>query len=203
MFNRFVIAINRLSALAARPAEPTITPTPDGECVPPPGWREYIVQRGNTLFTIATATGTTVGELQQANCIEDADVIFPGQTIYVPPLPSQITPTPVELSPVLGCATGGAQITSPAVGQRVRGAVVVRGTANVEDFGYYTLSIRPDTALSYVTVYDSTVPVIEGVLAEVSLREFDRGIAWLRLNVIDTAGYNAPNATCAIPILIE
>ncbi len=44
----------------------------------------YIVKRGDTLETIASRYGTTVQAIVQANEIEDADFIYPGQRLLIP-----------------------------------------------------------------------------------------------------------------------
>ncbi len=44
----------------------------------------YVVQRGNTLSGIAIKYGTTVNELVILNKIQNPNLIFPGENIYVP-----------------------------------------------------------------------------------------------------------------------
>jgi LysM repeat protein len=73
--------------------EPTPTATP---CVPPAGWVAYTVQPGETLYGIAQRYGMTAEELQQANCLPSADVIQPGQNLYVPYF---IAPSPTPCNP--------------------------------------------------------------------------------------------------------
>lgn len=60
-------------------------------CGPLYGWMQsYLVQPGDTLFHIATLYGTSVGELQRANCIFTTS-IYAGETLWVPNSPT-ITP---------------------------------------------------------------------------------------------------------------
>jgi len=71
------------------PPPPANTTIP---CGPFPGWiRSYIVQPGDTLFHIATLYRTTVPDLQHANCKSNSTVIFPGDRLWVPNVPT-ITP---------------------------------------------------------------------------------------------------------------
>ena len=79
---------------------PTATQTPTNtdlptvtSCVMRFDWPTYRVKRGDTLFSIALATGSTVRELMEANCLM-SDRIFAGQLLYVPRLP--VTPTPTD-----------------------------------------------------------------------------------------------------------
>ncbi len=61
-------------------------------CGPFPGWvRGYVVQPGDTLFHIATLYGTSVHDLQRANCKSNSTIIFPGDRLWVPNVPT-ITP---------------------------------------------------------------------------------------------------------------
>jgi LysM repeat protein len=69
----------------------TATPLP---CIPRADWTDrYIIQPGDTLFAIATRLGLTTGELQTANCIVDANSIFAGTPLRIPP---QATATPAS-----------------------------------------------------------------------------------------------------------
>jgi LysM repeat protein len=70
------------------PRTPTATP-----CIPRTDWPIYIVQPGDTLFSIAARTGTTVDQLRRANCLPNNN-IYAGQNLRVPQLPATPTPTP-------------------------------------------------------------------------------------------------------------
>lgn len=80
------------SATSTYTFTPTYTLTPSlVPCTPQYSWPIYLVERGDRLFSIALATGSTVNEIMLANCLV-SDLIFPGQLLYVPRLPI-ITPT--------------------------------------------------------------------------------------------------------------
>ena len=82
--------------------EPTSTPRPTRTPVqqpvcsgPPSSWVAYIVQRGDTLYSIATSRGITVAELKYYNCLT-SDLIRVGQRLYVPFVPTRVpSPTPL------------------------------------------------------------------------------------------------------------
>ena len=81
-------------------ATETLTPTPTSTpqptltvCVKRSDWPLYRVARGDTLYSIALATGSTVQELKLANCLE-SDWLVAGQPLHVPRLP--VTPTPTD-----------------------------------------------------------------------------------------------------------
>lgn len=79
-------------------AIPSITPLPGvgapsgggvplPNCPQPSGWITYVVQTGDSLGALAANTGTTINALAQANCLDNPDSLFSGQTIYLPRVP--------------------------------------------------------------------------------------------------------------------
>jgi hypothetical protein len=75
----------------------TSTPSPDISatlCMPPIGWRVYIVQANDNLFHIGLEFGVTVNGLQIANCLGNSVMIIAGQGLYVP---NVATRTPLTL----------------------------------------------------------------------------------------------------------
>lgn len=87
---------------------PSATPTPTVDQSPatatvacgaggPPGWVEYRVQPGDTLFSLARRAGITLDALMEANCLTNANLIVVGQTLYLPgeeAAPPGPSPTP-------------------------------------------------------------------------------------------------------------
>lgn len=88
------------TATATLPPVPTAVP-PITTCVvqPPAGWLVYVVQPGDTLFSLSQRTGTTMVILAAVNCIASVDHIFVGQRLYVPYLPVPIIPSPTPFVP--------------------------------------------------------------------------------------------------------
>lgn len=104
-------------------AEDRVNVTYGGPCVIRTDWPTYTVQRGDTLFGIASRTGSTVAALAQANCLANANILYAGQVLRVPQLPA--TPVP---SPTLAAIT----ITSPlpeSILDILTAPVIVTGTA--------------------------------------------------------------------------
>lgn len=78
-----------------KPRKPTATQA-DAVCSGHPnGWVKYIIQGGDTLYSIAKASGTTVAQLMAANCLT-SDIIHPGDPLFVPRLPPSRTPVPTR-----------------------------------------------------------------------------------------------------------
>ena len=44
----------------------------------------YIVKKDDTLWNIAKEFGSTVEDIARANGIEDENMIYPGQKLYIP-----------------------------------------------------------------------------------------------------------------------
>ena len=184
---------------------PTRTPS---ACTLPLDWTTYIVQSGNTLYSIAQATGSSVEELRYANCIEDADFITAGRTIFVPASPNRpiVTPVPIRASGALrvnGCDFPQAQITSPILGQRLSGDFTVFGTASANDFGFYTIEVRPDDSDVYNLYSESFAPRQNTELGTVDAEFFNDGLHWLRLTVVDSRSNIRVGAVCEIPVIFD
>jgi LysM repeat protein len=79
---------------------PSITPTftstvtPPSSCLPPAGWRQIIIQAGETLDSIAARYRTSKDELRRANCLL-IDNLVAGTVLYAPVV---ATNTPVVCS---------------------------------------------------------------------------------------------------------
>jgi len=82
---------------------PIPTPT-DIPCGPPAGWASYIVQRGDTMYSLSHAYGVSILQLQFANCIPAFQYnLSVGQILRVPNIPITRTPFPTAtatLTPV-------------------------------------------------------------------------------------------------------
>ena len=71
-----------------------VTPPP---CVPPVDWSIYLVQQGNTLFSLAQRYSIDVDTLMRVNCL-NTTTIFVGQRLYVPAPPAVAQAAPTEFS---------------------------------------------------------------------------------------------------------
>jgi hypothetical protein len=52
-------------------------------CKRPSGWYNYVVQRGDTLSSLAVRSGSSVTALRQANCLR-SNLIYAGAVLWVP-----------------------------------------------------------------------------------------------------------------------
>jgi LysM repeat protein len=70
----------------------TVPLATDTICAPPSGWVIYIVQSNDSLSYLGLKFGVTVAELQEANCMGSSVIIYTGQKLYVPNVPTLTPP---------------------------------------------------------------------------------------------------------------
>jgi LysM repeat protein len=85
---------------------PTSTHTPTSPCIraQPAGWVSYVVKAGNTLFSLARLTGTTVADIQQVNCLSGTTIRV-GERLWLPATPKTDTPTATATSTLIPTIT--------------------------------------------------------------------------------------------------
>ncbi len=175
------------------------------------GWVGYVVAPGNTLFSIARATGTSVPELLAVNCLDNASRIFVGDIIFVPQLPTSLLQAPnmssshsdSQVENVLGCRNPGVNIQSPLANSTVTGLITIIGSAIWPEFGYFKIEVRLDGASTYNFISRQDIPIPSGHLGVVDSSLFGAGLHWIRLTVVDATGNIPDGATCVIPLIFE
>ncbi len=85
------------SPTALPTVQPAYTQVP---CVRHPGWVPYTVQPGENLFRLAQAFGLSTYELQVGNCLPGT-LIYAGQTLFVPNVPTRTPVRTATLAPTL------------------------------------------------------------------------------------------------------
>ena len=85
-------------------------------CGPPIGWvKTHTVQSGDNLYRIALSYGITYPQLQAANCMGSSVLIYAGQKLWVPNVPT-LTPVPgVTIIPDFPTETPSPTATSTTV----------------------------------------------------------------------------------------
>lgn len=76
----------------------------------------YIVQPGDTLFSIATKFSTSVAAIQQQNNITNPNTLAVGQRLVIPVAVAQnaVTPTPTARGPTPAASPGSAPTSAPS-----------------------------------------------------------------------------------------
>jgi LysM repeat protein len=113
-------------------------------------WYVYTVVVGDTLAILAEQTGTTVEGLRLANCLNNSNLIYVGQRLYVPVMPVDQAPDPASIK-LLGKVT-----VSPTVGTD-------SGWLLLQPGSLVTLSWQGAETLSAVDVYFGLAPTGTGM----------------------------------------
>lgn len=89
---------------------PAATPAPTAVCGPPSTWVQYVVRRGETMFSLALRSGTSIAAILNANCLTSTS-LQAGQVIFLPPM-GAVLPTAVPTSTPTSTATATATATA-------------------------------------------------------------------------------------------
>ena len=116
------------------------------------------------------------------------------------PIPIPGTASAMPSLYIEGCTDPNAEITNLELGEVVSGVFSVIGTANLLDFWYYKLEVRPDFASVYNFYSRSETPVINGQLGQIDQSIFGAGIHWIKLTVIGKTSGVTP---CVIPVIFQ
>jgi hypothetical protein len=122
----------------------------------------------------------------------------PKRTPEVVLTPATPTPQPVVLP---NCPIEGARLTYPTVNAVLRGAVEIRGSANIDNFDYYKFEFRPEGIMEWSFVEKFGKPVADGLLGVWDTSALPAGSYRFRLVVVKKDG-NYPEP-CEVPVTIE
>jgi hypothetical protein len=136
-----------------------------------------------TLNLLATPTTTLPAATQK-----------PGQT-------AAITPTPGEVAAAEGCVAGQVNLTSPQNGDHVSGSVTVSGSADIINFGFYSLQIaRPGDSV-WLPILVGQQAIKHDTLGTWETSSLTPGEYLLRLVVSDNVG--AEFTPCSIQVTVQ
>lgn len=128
-------------------------------------------------------------------------------TITLPP-PTQdpketpgATPTPGEVSAAEGCTPGQVNLTSPLNGDRISGSITVKGSANIPNFGFYTLQIAHPGDTIWLPIQVGQQPVKNEILGTWDTSSLTPGAYLLKLVVTDNVGNVL--TPCAIQVTVD
>jgi hypothetical protein len=111
------------------------------------------------------------------------------------------TPTPEKVI-VPNCPNPGVRITSPGVSAALTGTVEIRGSATIENFGYYKFEFQSlSTADEWHHVYTSEQPVSDGVLGSWNIDPLPAGEYLFQLVVVDATGNYPP--PCQVRVSVK
>ncbi len=112
-----------------------------------------------------------------------------------------VTATPGEVPAAEGCVAGQVNLISPLNGERISGSVMVKGSADITNFGFYTLQIaRPGDTL-WLPILVGQQAVKGDILGTWETTTLTPGTYLLRLVVTDNVG--AEFTPCAVQVTVD
>jgi hypothetical protein len=124
-------------------------------------------------------------------------------------VPAEILATRNALTPsvdvpggLIGCIPGQIMITSPEPGEQIRGSIMLMGTADIPNFGFYKYEYSPSGAEDWITIQAGRESRSEESLGEWDTSEIPPGDYLLRLVVRDNEGQALPACIVSVRILI-
>jgi LysM repeat protein len=97
---------------AAQPVE-AVQPAEVAEPAPTPEPVTYVLRPGDNLTRIAEANGTSVEAILAANGLSNANRIYAGQTLLIPPAADALAEAPSDATPAAGVAASSSDDGAP------------------------------------------------------------------------------------------
>lgn len=110
------------------------------------------------------------------------------------------TPLPTVAVTDEGCVPGSVEITSPEPGETIRGVVVVTGSADIPNFGFYKFEFARAEQELWLSVVVERSPKVDNTLVEWDTSRLPVGEYVLQLIVTDNEGEGMP--PCRVPVRI-
>lgn len=172
--------------------------------------KEAARQKQNRALAMLILLLTLAGSVAMLNSYIIPNVILPQATAAAGDVPTVApSPTPIRSEatnvPLVvdssGCLNPQATLTDPGPDQQIAGSFEVRGTANIDNFAFYTLQLSgANTNGAWVSLYVGNTPVVNGTLGSFDTSAYDSGEYAFRLVVKDgTGNYPLP---CVVPVTL-
>ena len=108
--------------------------------------------------------------------------------------------TPQAQTGMSGCVPDEIMLTSPKPGEPISGTVVLNGTADVPNFGFYKFEFSPVGTDLWTTISAGTEPVRDEKLGEWNTINRPNGDYFLQLVIIDNVGQTLEPCVIAVRI---
>jgi len=152
------------------------------------------------MFVVPTLPGANPLPTAILDLLATPTITLPPPTLNPNETPD-VTPTPGEIPAAEGCTPGQINLIAPVNGDKIRGSVSIRGSADIPDFGFFTLQIaRPGDAI-WLPILVGQQPVKNDVLGTWDTSSLTPGEYMFRLVVTDNVGTEL--IPCAIQVLVE
>ncbi len=189
----------------------------------PAGANIYVVQPGDTTYSIAVRYGTSVWAIAQANNLSNPNWIYPGQHLMIPggyyagyaPHPQPAPPRVIVKKKVIvvektpapkpAVCNENTKIAFPRQGEVLNGpgTFAIEGTASINNFQFYKLELgKGEAPIDFWSIDDvKTEPVVNGILLDGwNTGALPDGTYTLRLTVVDDHGQFPPPCDVVIHI---
>jgi hypothetical protein len=123
----------------------------------------------------------------------------PASTLSAADLTAQVG-TPLAPAGSVGCIPGQIIISSPKPGGEVQGKIILTGTVNVPNFGFYKYEYAPQGSETWATIAAGDKTVTEGELGAWDTSQLVPGDYQIRLLVTDNLGKPLP--ACVLPVRV-
>ncbi|NTU54787.1 MAG: hypothetical protein HGA79_00880 [Anaerolineales bacterium] len=108
--------------------------------------------------------------------------------------------TPSVQSGMQGCVADKIMLTAPKPGEEIKGTVILTGTANVPNFGFYKYEIAPVGTSNWATIAAGAETVKEGELGKWDTTALTNGDYFLQLVIIDNVGQTLEPCVIAVRV---
>lgn len=154
------------------------------------------------IFIMVTFVATTL-PAQALLATPTLNLVSPFDSTATPGEALVFTATPlptVSIDPS-ACVPNSVNITDPETGDTLRGAVEVRGTADIPNFGFYKFEVARAEEELWLTIQAGRAVVRDGILVENwDTSRLPTGRYVLQLVVTDASGSELP--PCRVPVEI-
>lgn len=171
-----------------------------------------ISQGATILILVALLTGAEIAltVFMSPNLPASSKISTPTNNPLVSPtitLPAEflgtiglLTPAATQTSQTSGCIPGQIMITSPRAGEVVKAQVVIMGTADIPNFGFYKYEFAYLGSENWSTIQANRDVKRDAELGRWDTSEVTPGDYILRLVVLDNQGNSLP--ACQVPLRV-
>ena len=124
----------------------------------------------------------------------------PGATLSAPALTSQVGSTAAPAGAV-GCIPGQIMFSSPNPDSNVQGKIILKGTINVPNFGFYKYEFAPQGSETWATIAAGDKVVTNGELGAWDTSQLVPGDYQIRLLVTDNLGKLLPACSLSVHVI--
>ncbi len=156
-------------------------------------------------FTLVTFVVPTVPGANPLPTLTLDLLATPTTTLPAPTQDPQKTPgataTPGEIPAAEGCVAGQVNLIAPTNGERISGSYIVKGSAQLANFGFYTIQIARPGDTIWLPILVGQMAVKNDTLGTWETSNLTPGEYLIRLVVTDNVGNELP--PCSIQVTVE